>query len=316
MRRAHRRDPYLFNRRRWLLAAPICALAGLTACASATAPTPTPTQATTTAETETEEAAPGPTPTPTFAPLTEATRPIVLEPPVPTPTATLSPPPLHLPDSSIAIFRPGPGSQVTSPFEVLGHAGPSFNERARVRLIDLEGTPLDEQTTILFAYPGNPGRFASNLTFEFAGVSQVAILQVDTYDLRYNRLADRFSQEVVLLTTGSPLVRPGYQGATQLTITSPRENRRVQDGSITVTGGGWSTGRGPIVLQAIDRRGDVLDSTTVELSTSIPGRIGTFEGNLEFDLTFSQFGRLAIAEMDESIGGPWFYESIEVYFQR
>lgn len=299
-----------------LLLANLCAVAALTACGAGSTPPATATQTAAPTEPSPPPATEGPTATPTYAPLTEATEPVVLEPPVPTPTATLSPPPLHLPDSSIAIFRPGPGSQVTSPLEVRGHAGPSFNERARVRLLDLEGNTLDEQPTILFAYPGNPGRFATNLSFEFPGVSMAAILQVDTFDLRYNRLADRFSQEVVLLTSGSPLVRPGYQGPSQLTITSPRENTRVQDGLITVTGGGWSTGRGPILLQAIDRRGDVLDSTTVELTTSVPGRIGTFEATLEFDLTFSQFGRLAIAEMDDSLGTNWFLESIEVYFQR
>jgi hypothetical protein len=200
--------------------------------------------------------------------------------------------------------------------QVAGHGGPSFEERLRIRLLGADGALLAERMTILFAYPGNPGRFAANVPFEIEGVSTAATIQLDTFDRRYGRLAQRYSQEVVLLSTGSERIRPGYQGPSQLAILSPREGVEVKAGTVVVSGGGWSSGAGPIVLQAIDRNGNVLDSTPVELSSGTSGRIGTFEGSLEFHLERSQFGRLMISELDADLGEPRFLQSIEVYFRR
>lgn len=283
-------------------------------------------QSTTTSPTPTPEPTASPVPpatststpavTSTLPPLTAATEPVVLEPPELPPTATLAPPPVHLPDSNIGLFRPGPGSQVTSPIRVVGHAGPSFEERLRLRLLADDGGLLAERTTILFAYPGNAGRFGTNLPFTIETVSMAATLQLDVFDMRTGHLAHRFSRDLVLLSAGSPRVRPGYQGPSQLAILSPRDGATVRTGTVNIYGGGWATGAGPILLQASDRNGEVIASTPVELSTDKLGTIGTFTANLDIDLDLSQYCRLAIVEIDAERGEPRFLQSIEVYVQR
>jgi hypothetical protein len=199
---------------------------------------------------------------------------------------------------------------------VLGHAGPSYEERVRVRLLNEVGDVMNSFTTILFAYPGNAGRFAANIPFELSHVSELGWLQVDTFDRRYNRLAHRFTREVVLLSAGSPRIFPGYRGAAQLAILQPRENAIVPFGTVAIRGGGWSEGEGEMVLQAWDRYGEIIDSQEIELSSGASGRIGTFEATLNIELPFSQFGRLAVMELDPRTGEPKFLNSFEVYFQR
>lgn len=275
---------------------------------AAPSPTPTAEARAATATTSVESASP--------APLTEATEPIVLEPPHSQPTATLAPPPLHLPDSPITIFEPGPGSQVRSPFRVIGHGGPSFEERVQVRLLGEDGRSLDETTTILFAYPGNAGRFVSRLSFETQDVGELGTLQIDTFERRYGNLAQRRSQELVLLSAGSARVRPGHHGPAQLALTAPEDGAVVPMGAVELSGGGWSTGHGPIVVQAYDRSGDLVASAPVQLDTAEPGAIDLFSGQLEVRLPASQYGRLAVAELAEPGGQPRFLFSIEVYFER
>jgi hypothetical protein len=261
-------------------------------------------------------ASPAFTPTDAFSPLTEATRPIVLEPPLPTPTHSPEPPPVNLPDSSIAIFSPGPGSQVLSPVQVLGHGGPSYQERVTVRLLDDQGQQISSAKSILFAYPGNAGRFSANLPFEFNNVSELGSIQVDTFDLRYGRLAHRFTQEVVLLSNGSHRLFPGYQGPAQLAILEPRHDAVIPFGQVQISGGGWTEGLGSLKVVAYDRYGELIDDATVELSSRASGRIGTFETTLTIDLPFSQFGRLAVMEIDPRNDQASFLNSFEVYFRR
>jgi hypothetical protein len=257
-----------------------------------------------------------PTPTATYPPLTEATQPLVVESPPAGASATPLPPPVNLPISNLAVLEPGPGSQVSSPLRVIGYSGPSYLDRVEVRLIDEDETVLSENYAIMMVYPGNSGRFVTHLTFDIARVSQSALLQIDSFDRRSGRLSQRLTQPLVLLSVGSPRVLPGYQGPAQLAIMEPRRWALLPAGPIHVRGGGWSTWGGPIQVQAIDRTGAVADSVTVSLSTNQQGEIGTFEAILDPELSFSQYGRLAVSELDPVSGEPRFMQSIEVFFQH
>lgn len=295
----------------------LTAALALAACQALTGtPTPTPSPTATPTAVPPTPTPVTPTPEATRQPLTEATQPIVLEPPSPRPTSTLAQPPLHLPDARITLFEPGPGSQVRSPFRVIGHGGPSWREHVELRLFGEDGRTLDEATSILFAYPGNAGRFVSDLSFETPHVSELGLIQIDTFDRRYGRMAHRLSQEVVLLSVGSDRVHPGRRGPAQLAITEPSNRDVVQMGTVAVSGGGWSTGAGPLIVEAYIRNGEVVDSTTIELDADEPEEIGTFSASLEVMLPYSQYGRLAISELDGPEGEPLFFYSIEVWFQR
>ncbi|MGA9531630.1 MAG: hypothetical protein WBR18_02840 [Anaerolineales bacterium] len=256
-----------------------------------------------------------PSPTATYPPLTEATQPLVVESPLASISATPSPPPINLPFSNLTVFEPGVGSQVSSPFRVIGYSGPTYLDRVKVRLINQGETVLDETTAILMVYPGNSGRFVTHLNFDIPGVSQSALLQIDSFDRRSGRLSQRLTQPLVLLSLGSARVLPGQQGPAQLAITEPRRWALLPPGPIHVHGGGWSAWGGPIQVQALDLAGEVVDSATVTLSASQPGEIGTFDAYLNPDISFSQYGRLAVAELDPGTGEPRFMQSSEVYFQ-
>jgi hypothetical protein len=257
-----------------------------------------------------------PTASPTYAPLTAATQPVVLEPPVAEPTATPGKPSINLPDAPITILEPAQGSQVTSPIRVIGYAQPTYQERISVRLIDQAGDAQDEQTAILMAYPGGAGRFVSHLSFDLAGVSDRAFLQIDSYDRRYGRLAQRTTQPLVLLSAGSDRVLPGHQGPAQLAIVEPRPGAILPPGPVHIRGGGWTIRDGEVLVQAIDRQGQVVASSPVTLDVGQDGRIGTFELDLTPAISFWQYGRLAVSELDPASGEVVFLYSIEVAFRH
>ena len=252
----------------------------------------------------------------TFSPLTEATEPIVLEPGVIGPSATPAPAPIHLPDNPISLYDPGPGSQVLSPIRISGFGGPSHNERIRMRLYDEQWQLLDEHVTILFAFPGNAGRFVSRLQFEQSQLAQTGWIQIDSLDRRYGRTAHRFTREVVLLRQGIDRLRPGFTGPAQIAILQPQADTVVQMGTLEVSGGGYSQAGGGMQLQAWDRTGEVVASVPIELSSGDSGEVGTFSVNLTVELFPSQYGRLAVLEADPDSGQAVYINSIEVWFQR
>src|SRR3972149_4158878 len=85
------------------------------------------------------------------------------EPPTEVPPPT---PVVVLPSATIRIFRPGPGSQVTSPFQVYGRGGPSYNERVGIRLVGEDGRLISERLTYLLVFPGRAGNFVAQLEFQ------------------------------------------------------------------------------------------------------------------------------------------------------
>ncbi len=224
----------------------------------------------------TESPAPGdPANTPTPAPLTDATAPIVLEPPEAQPSLTPTPLPIRLPFARLAILRPGPGSQVNSPFRILGYGGPSFNERVELRLYGEDGRVLDEHVTYLLAFPGNAGRFVAEFTFESPWVAEEGRLEVRVFDARYGRLSQLSTVDLVLLSSGSDRVHPAQHGPEKLTILSPADGQRVQGGRLQVEIAGWVNAEVPLTIEILDRQGVVLSSGQVWLESLGVGQLGT-----------------------------------------
>jgi hypothetical protein len=260
-------------------------------------------------------ATPTPADTATPSPLTEATPPIILEPPVHAPSPTVTPPAVGLPLERLAIFSPGPGSQVRSPFQVVGRGGPSWNERVMIRLFGEDGRLLIERTTFLFAYPGNAGRFSAEISFQTPLVAELGRLEVSTFDRRTGRMDHLTTLEITLLSVGAPRIHSALHGSERLTILSPREGAVIEGGRVTVRGAGWTSANTPLTVQLIDRNGEVLAETPVQLNSPEVGQLGTFEVELAYQVAWSQFARIAVFEPSLDLPGFVHYSSLEVYLR-
>jgi hypothetical protein len=255
-------------------------------------------------------------PSPTPPPYTDATPPIVLEVPLPSPTPVPPTPSIGLPAERLSIYDPGPGSQAVSPLRVTGFGGPSWKGHVRLRLIGEQGDILADRTTFLQAMPDLAGRIFTDLEFSFPWVAQTARLEVLTFSTRDGQMDHLATRSVVLLTKGIALLYPGIGGAEKIAIFSPRANGYVRGSPVTVRGGGWLDTPGPLIVEVLDRNGNVVGSATVPLSTANPGEVGTFEVQVPYSLDASQYGRIAVYEQAVSPPGILHYSSVDVYLAR
>lgn len=294
-----------------------CLVLACASCAPSRGPSPNATNPTGPSSSPTPNRSPGPAaPTLPPGPLTDATQAIVLEPPDLPPTATLRVPPVNLPPESLTIYEPGPGSQVTSPFRVIGRGGPSYKERVRLRLYGEDGSLLAEQTSILFAYPGNPGRFVSQIAFQIEGVAEAGRLEIDSFDRRYNRVDHIATQQLVLLSAGTHLIHTGLQSPEKLDIIYPTDGLRVTGRVLQVRAAGWVDSVVPVEVDLVDRSGQTLASTPARFDPRIAGELGTFTVSLPYEISFSQFARVILTERDPDGAYIVHLSSVEVYLQR
>jgi hypothetical protein len=295
--------------RAWRFVLLAALLAACSAQPVAANPTPTPLPLLPT-PTETPRASPTP------APYTDATPPIVLDVPLPSATPPPATPKVGLPEERLSIYEPGPGSQALSPLRVAGFGGPSWQGRIRLRLIGEQGDVLADRTTFLQALPDLAGRIYTELTFTFPWVAQSARLEARTYSTRDGQMDHLTTREVVLLTTGTALLYPATGGAEKIAIVSPRANGYVRGSPVTVRGGGWLDTPGPLVVEVLDRNGNVVGSSTAPLSSANPGEVGSFEVQVPYSLEQSQYGRIAVYEQAASPPGILHYSSVDVYLAR
>lgn len=255
--------------------------------------------------------------TSTQAPLTSATPPIVIESAQLSPTATHPPPAIGLPPEQIKIFQPGPGSQITSPFQVAGWAGPSYKDRIQLRLLGEDGRVLAQDTAWLHVLPdvGNSGRFYREIPFDIPLVAEAARLEISAYDYQDGQLSHLSTLNLTLLSTGSALVHPAIVGAEKLAILSHRPETTIEGGRALVHGAGWVDSDLPLTIEVLDRFGEVLGSTQVNINAHAVGQLGTFQAEVSYQISFSQWGRIAVIEHSPDIPGVIHFSSVKVWLK-
>ncbi|UCF62074.1 MAG: hypothetical protein JSV37_05120 [Anaerolineaceae bacterium] len=271
-------------------------------------PTPSPIAATPTATLDV---------TATPEPLTAATPAIVVESTYVPYTATGVPPAVSLPMEKLRIYQPGPGSQVVSPFRVAGWGGPSYKDRVRMRLYGEDGRVLAEGTTWLHVLEGvaQAGRFYGEVPFEIHGVAEAGRLEISMYGYRYGQLSHLSTVDLTLLSVGNPQIHHALDGPEKLTIFSLREESIVEGGRVNVQGAGWVNSDLPLTVQVFDRYGEVLGSGQVYLEAPTVGQLGTFQVEVPYEITFSQWARVAVSEHSADIPGLIHFTSVEVWLK-
>lgn len=239
-----------------------------------------------------EQLAPSTTP----PPFTLETPAVVIEPPVLIPTATTTPPPVNLPEETLILYSPGPGSHLTSPFTVAGFGGPSLDDIVHLRLLGTGGAVLAERDGYLLVLPGNPGRFYAETNFSIEMIAEEARLEVSMQSPITGNLAHVSTVDVVLLSTGLARVRTALAGPERLTLLSPPAESRIEGSRVLVQGVGWTQSPRPLTIELRDINGNVLGSTQVEVVAPSIGQLGTFEVELSFSSPYPQWATLIVAE--------------------
>jgi hypothetical protein len=278
-------------------------------------PTPTPTTRLAATPTPTASPIPPSNGTATPEPLTVLTPAIVLEPPDRPPTETPEPAPVNLPPEDMTIYLPGPGSQVTSPFQVSGKGGPSWLGKVHLRLYGETGQLLSEGTTYLLANPGRAGRFYGELAFSIPYVAEAGRVEVSVDDLRAGRMSHLATVDLILLSAGDPLIHPGFDGPEKLAIIEPKEGAVASGGTLAVRGAGWVDSDLPVTISLVDRAGNILGSAEVPVDAPEVGELGTFEATIAYSVGFSQYARVFVTEHSPEISDLVHVSSHEIYLK-
>jgi hypothetical protein len=270
-------------------------------------------------------ASPGTAATPTFTPappspstpqpVIDGPPAIVLEPPEfvssPTPTRIS----LTLPQERVILEAPGPGSQVVSPVRVAGWGGPSSQGRVFVRLIGEQGQVLARIATFILAPDGASGQFVVTVPFTLPGVAEAGLVEVSINDYTTGQLEHISTRPVVFLSVGPGRVHTNPTTAEKLSLFAPRQDGVMRDGLISVSGAALLDEDLPLLIEVLDRAGEVIASTEVEVQAPVLGELGTFQAQLPYEVPYAQYGRVAVTERGLHPPAVRHYTSVRVYLE-
>jgi hypothetical protein len=248
-------------------------------------------------------------------PIVDGTPSLVLEPPEFVASATPTRISLTLPQERIIIEAPGPGSQVVSPVRVAGWGGPSSQGKIFIRLIGEQGQVIARTTTYILAPDGSSGQFVIVVPFTIAGVAEAGLVEVSYNDYTTGRLEHISTRPVVLLSVGPGRVHTNQTTAEKLSLFSPRQDQVLRGGLISVSGAALLDEDLPLLIEVLDRAGEVIASTEVEVQAPVLGELGTFQAQLPYSVPYGQYGRVAITERGLTPPAVRHYTSVRLYLE-
>jgi hypothetical protein len=248
-------------------------------------------------------------------PVVDGTPALVLEPPefVSTPTPTRIS--LNLPQERIILEAPGPGSQVVSPVRIAGWGGPSSQGRLFVRLIGEQGQVIARTTTFILAPEGASGQFVLTVPFTLAGVAEAGLVEVSYNGYVTGQLEHISTRPVVFLSVGPGRIHTNQTTAEKLSLFAPRQDQVMRDGQIFVSGAAVLDEDLPLLIEVLDRAGEVIASTEVELQAPALGELGTYQAQLSYQVPHGQYGLVAVTERGLRPPSVRHYTSVRVYLQ-
>lgn len=250
-----------------------------------------------------------------WLPLVDLTPSLILEPPEFVPSATPTLLSLPLPPEKLILEAPGPGSQSGTPVRVVGYAGPAARDLVTLRLLGEDGRELSLVRTYLLVPSGRAGRFVADLSFQIPTVAEAAIVEASYQNPFTGRLDHLATRRLILLTTGRPLLRSGMVGAEKLSIFTPREDQVIEGGSVHIRGAAWLDEDVPLLVELIDRQGNLLSYTETMPAAPKPGELGTFEVTLPYTVPYPQYGWVAVSERGLDPPTLLHYTSLRVYLK-
>lgn len=213
-----------------------------------------------------------------------------------TPTPTLDPEKFLL-----RIINPGPMSKVVSPIDFTVHVAPDFTGTTRIELIGENGTELYRKVFKTYSNIGYYTRINEKIDFEIKGAAEIARLQISTIDAN-GRVQALNSVRLLLQSIGENEFSPSRDIQDRLLLRYPDQGVTIGGGNLPVVGEFKPADALPIILELIDKNGDVLGSRLLQLDPP-DGKYQQFTTSIPFQVNKETEARLVFRQSDDRIDG-------------
>lgn len=211
---------------------------------------------------------------------------------------------------AIQLLGPGPLSKVVSPVKAYGYAIAGSEKTGRIELFAEDGRLLAWQriflnTTYRWVY------FYWELPFESNAAGQLGRLSISVRD-EYDRLLAVNSVHLLLMGDGFSVVNPPGGLQEPCVIEQPEAGKRLSGGVLAVAGKMRPFNSLPLVVELIDRDGEVIGSQLAPISPAPDGGYVPFGAEVPYTVSGATWVRLTVRQLDDRIGGTMYVYSQEL----
>lgn len=230
----------------------------------------------------------------------------------PTPTVQLAATPASgLPEETILILEPGPGSRLVDSIHLVGIAGPAFESHLFIQVLLEDGSVLTSLPITIQAEMGSRGPFATDIPFSVEEQRQAFIL-VSSSSPRDGGTTHLASVGVTLAAEGPVEIRPLASNAERIVITQPALGEALSGGLAHVAGTALASFEGTLIIELLDTEGNLLASQPVIVQAAEMGQYGPFEIDLPFQVSAPGAGRVVVHDPSVVFQGYVHLASVEV----
>ncbi|MEW6568459.1 MAG: Gmad2 immunoglobulin-like domain-containing protein [Chloroflexota bacterium] len=246
--------------------------------------------------------------TPTPAPGPSETLPPATLPDTPFATGPALP---ALPEETILILEPGPGSRLVGSVRVAGISDPSFEQHLAIRILLDDGSQVGFATTTIQADVGLRGPFEVEVPFTVSG-ERNGFIQVYMASPRDGGITHLSSVGVILAEAEPVELVPGGPHPEDIYITQPEHGATLSGGLAHVEGIGVASFEGTLVISIQNADGTTIAELPVIVAAPDYGLPGSFSADVPFAVGVSQPGRIVVRDISPAFGGDSHLASVEV----
>lgn len=246
------------------------------------------------------------TPSPTDTPAVPTSEPVSTEAPAATAVPTVDPF-----AAAIQIFAPGPMSKVSSPIDLRMYIAPRATGLTSVELYGEDGRLMARNVFRTVNYSNQFDKVIVELPFETNAAAEVGRLQISTQD-DYGMLQAVKSVHVLLLSVGDSIITNPEYLRESVALVEPPLLHYITGGEVTVQGTMQVFNDLPVVLELVDRQGQVVGSRMISVGPA-DGKFYPINFNLAYQVTQYTPVRLVIRQSDNRIPGPYYLYSQQLF---
>jgi hypothetical protein len=228
---------------------------------------------------------------------------------LPTALPTRSQPRL-VPEETILILMPGPGSRLSNPVRISGMASSTFEQALVARIVTADGRELAIAPVLIDAELGQRGPFSVDMAISVEETTQ-AFIQVYSTSPRDGGFTHLASVGVTLFLEGLE-VKPPASYLEHILIDFPRSGGTVSGGRAHVEGFALASFENTLVVDVVCPDGTVCGRQSVIVNAPELGEPGPFAIDVPYSLSAAETGRILVRDPSPAFDGDYHIASVEI----